>query len=91
MNRTQLSASPCFIPLKISMNLHRWPFIITFALVLLYYYLEKKFIISDRSYYFTDRRSKLQIIDNSLTFTLKANNTVVIKAKLDAQVSARTW
>jgi hypothetical protein len=40
---------------------------------------------------FPDRRSKLQIIDNTLSITLKPNNTVVIAAKLNAEVSAKTW
>ncbi len=38
---------------------------------------------------FSDRRSSLKIVDNTLSFTLKPNNTLVIKAKLDAEVSAR--
>jgi hypothetical protein len=39
----------------------------------------------------SDRRSRLQIIDETLSFTLKPNNTVVIAAKLNAEVSAKTW
>ena len=35
--------------------------------------------------------SKLKIIENSLSFTLQSNNTFLIRAKLDAEVSARTW
>ena len=37
------------------------------------------------------RRSKLRIIENTLTIILKENNTVVVGAKLYAEVAARTW
>ena len=33
----------------------------------------------------------MRIIENALTITLKENNTVVVGAKLDAEVAARTW
>ena len=37
------------------------------------------------------RRSKLRIIENTLSLTLKENNTIVIAAKIDAEVTAKTW
>ena len=37
------------------------------------------------------RRSKLNIVENTLSLTLKHNNTIVIAAKIHAQVSAKTW
>ena len=35
--------------------------------------------------------SKLDIVENSLSFELQSNNTFLIRAKLDARVSAKTW
>lgn len=37
------------------------------------------------------RRSLLRIIDNTLSFTLQENNTLIIAAKVYAAVAAKTW
>lgn len=37
------------------------------------------------------RRSKLRIKDETITVTLKENNTVVLGAKVYVEVAAKTW
>ena len=37
------------------------------------------------------RRSQLKIEDGSLSFQLKENNTLIIAAKIYAEVAAKTW
>ena len=37
------------------------------------------------------RRSQLKIMENSLSFLLQENNTLVITAKIYAEVAAKTW
>ena len=37
------------------------------------------------------KRSKLAIMEDTLSMTLQPNNTIVISAKIFAEVSARTW
>ena len=48
---------------------------------------------SDNKYvfYILGKRSKLQILENTLSLTLKENNTIVIGAKIFAEVTAKTW
>ena len=40
---------------------------------------------------FSGQRSELKIIDDTLSFTLGDNNTLIIGAKLFARVAAKTW
>ena len=41
--------------------------------------------------FFSGQRSELKIIDDTLSFTLEDNNTLIIGAKLFARVAAKTW
>lgn len=41
--------------------------------------------------FISGRRSKLNIIENTLGFQLYDNNTLIISARISAEVTARTW
>ncbi len=43
------------------------------------------------SLFFSGKRSKLRIIEDTLSINLKENNTVVIAAKVYVEVAAKTW
>ena len=42
-------------------------------------------------FFILGRRSQLRIVENTLGFALMPNNTLIISAKIHAQVAAKTW